>query len=156
MYETQSYGVLWLKYYFQQDGVALHKANIVQECFKSKFGGKFINKKKWPPRSPDLNICDFFLLGYLYHLIIKKRKVYHIKNRSIYKFENVLCVMLWNNFFFEKGKLTDFCVIKICVLRINHMCYIRRIKIDSKSEKPNVLNFLIFYVYYFIIILAKI
>ena len=47
-------------------------------------------------------------------------------------------VLCYEIIFFEKGKLTDFCVIKICVLRINHMCYIRRIKIDSKSEKPNI------------------
>ena len=26
---------------------------------------KFIDKKKWPPRSPDLNPCDFYLWGIL-------------------------------------------------------------------------------------------
>jgi len=26
---------------------------------------KFLDKTKWPPRSPDLNPCDFFLWGYL-------------------------------------------------------------------------------------------
>ena len=30
-----------------------------------KFGEKFIDKKRWPPRSPDLNPCDFYLWGYL-------------------------------------------------------------------------------------------
>jgi hypothetical protein len=24
-----------------------------------------VDKKKWPPRSPDLNPCDFYLWGYL-------------------------------------------------------------------------------------------
>ena len=37
----------------------------VQDYLKSKFGNFFIDKTKWPPRSPDLNACDFFLWGYL-------------------------------------------------------------------------------------------
>jgi hypothetical protein len=52
-------------YYFQQDGATPHKANRVQDYLKSKFGDFFIDKTKWPPRSPDLNACDFFLWGYL-------------------------------------------------------------------------------------------
>lgn len=52
-------------YYFQQDGATAHTATTVQDWLKSKIGDKFINKKKWPPRSPDLNPCDYFLWGYL-------------------------------------------------------------------------------------------
>ena len=29
------------------------------------FGEKFMDKNRWPPRSPDLNPCDFYLWGYL-------------------------------------------------------------------------------------------
>ena len=58
------------KYYFQQDGATPHTANMVQEWLQSKFGEKFMTKKQWPPRSPDLNPCDYFLWGYL------KSKVY--------------------------------------------------------------------------------
>ena len=58
------------KYYFQQDGAAPHTANRVQNWLKEKMGKKFMDKSKWPPRSPDLNPCDFFLWGYL------KQKVY--------------------------------------------------------------------------------
>ena len=43
------------KYYFQQDGATPHTANSVQNLLSSKFGDKFVDKKKWPPRSPDLN-----------------------------------------------------------------------------------------------------
>lgn len=57
------------KYYFQQDGASPHKATIVQNWLKSKFHDKFVDKKKWPPRSPDLNPCDFFLWGYLKSLV---------------------------------------------------------------------------------------
>lgn len=55
--------------YFQQDGAPAHKANIVQEWLKDKFKNRFISKSQWPPRSPDLNPCDFFLWGYLKDLV---------------------------------------------------------------------------------------
>jgi len=32
---------------------------------KSKFKDRFIDKKRWPPKSPDLNPCDFYLWAYL-------------------------------------------------------------------------------------------
>ena len=53
------------KYYFQQDGATPHTATAVQEWLGEKFGSKFIRKDKWPPRSPDLNPCDFYLWGHL-------------------------------------------------------------------------------------------
>ena len=52
-------------YYFQQDGASSHNANRVQKYLKSKFKDRFIDKKRWAPRSPDLNPCDFYLWGYL-------------------------------------------------------------------------------------------
>jgi hypothetical protein len=30
-----------------------------------RFGEKIIAKNEWPPRSPDLNPCDYFLRSYL-------------------------------------------------------------------------------------------
>ena len=53
------------KYIFQQDGARPHTATTVQTWLTEKFGNKFIDKNSWPPRSPDLNPCDFFLWGYL-------------------------------------------------------------------------------------------
>ena len=58
-------------YYFQQDGATPHTANNVQTWLTTKFGSKFVNKKMRPPRSPDLNPCDYYLWGYL------KSKVYN-------------------------------------------------------------------------------
>lgn len=58
------------KNYFLQDGATPHTANSVQDYLKSKFLSRFFDKEKWPPRSPDLNPCDFFLWGYL------KKRVY--------------------------------------------------------------------------------
>jgi hypothetical protein len=53
------------KYYFQQDGATPHAANIVQKWLSDRFKDRFIDKSKWPPRSPDINPCDFFLWGHL-------------------------------------------------------------------------------------------
>jgi len=65
------------KYYFQQDSATPHAANNVQMWLTSKFSNRFIDKGKWPPRSPDLNPCDFFLWGYL------KQKVYNPLPKTI-------------------------------------------------------------------------
>jgi hypothetical protein len=51
--------------YFQQDGAPAHRHENVQQWLKSKFGDRFLNKDKWPTRSPDLNPCGYFLWGYL-------------------------------------------------------------------------------------------
>ena len=59
------------KYYFQQDGATPHTSNVLQDWLGEKFSSKFLSKEKWPPRSPDLNPCDFFLWGHL------KSKVYY-------------------------------------------------------------------------------
>ena len=58
---------------FQQDGAPPHSANIVVEWLQEKFGDRLISRhceNVWPPYSPDLNPCDFYLWGYL------KSKVY--------------------------------------------------------------------------------
>lgn len=59
--------------WFQQDGATPHTTNSVLDCLKKKFGERLISRRTdfvWPPRSPDLTPCDFFLWGYL------KSKVY--------------------------------------------------------------------------------
>ena len=71
-------------YYFQQDGATCHTANKVQEWLKSKFGSKFIDKKSWPPRSPDLNTCDFYLWGYL------KARVYNPLPNNLEELKQIL------------------------------------------------------------------
>ena len=46
----------------------------VQKWLKEKFGECFLNDaSKWPPRSPDLNPCDFSLWGTM------KQRVYNPK-----------------------------------------------------------------------------
>ena len=72
----------WNKFIFQQDGARPHTSNEVQEWLGKKFGGNFWSKEIWPPRSPDLNPCDYFLWGYL------KSKVYNPIPQTIDQLKN--------------------------------------------------------------------
>ena len=52
--------------YWQQDGASIHTTDRVMRYLDGQFGPRVISRKKiqgtdWPPRSPDLNPCDFFL-----------------------------------------------------------------------------------------------
>ena len=63
--------------YFLLHWATPHIANNVREYLKRQFLDRFSNKEKWPPRSPDLNPCDFFLWGYL------KQRVYNTMPQSL-------------------------------------------------------------------------
>jgi Helix-turn-helix domain (DUF4817) len=66
--------------WFQQDGATAHCSNENLEFLQSKFGDRLISRRTqrpWPPRSPDLSACDFFLWGYL------KSKVYRSRPNSL-------------------------------------------------------------------------
>ena len=64
-------------YYFQQDGAPPLRKIEVQNWLKEKFGDRFLDSTKWPPRSPDLNPCDFSLWGQM------KQRVYNPKPSNI-------------------------------------------------------------------------
>ena len=51
-------------YCFQQDGASAHTANAVQIACAALFPS-FIAKKDWPSTSPDLNVLDYFIWGYV-------------------------------------------------------------------------------------------
>ena len=84
------------KSYFQQDEATAHTATTVQTYLTDRFGTRFIDKTKWPPRSPDLNPCDFFLWGYL------KQRVYNplpktledLRSNIVRELENIPETML--------------------------------------------------------------
>ncbi|GBL77783.1 hypothetical protein AVEN_152987-1 [Araneus ventricosus] len=56
-----------------QDGVPSHIANPVKRLFSMHFGNDRIIshhfRTNWPPRYPDLNSWDFWVLGYLKHVV---------------------------------------------------------------------------------------
>jgi hypothetical protein len=62
--EEKSYG------HFMQDNATAHTANNSMVALDEVFGERVISRGLWPPRSPDLNPCDFYLWGTL------KEKVY--------------------------------------------------------------------------------
>ena len=54
--------------WFQQDGATVHTANELMTIVRNMFPGHLISRfgdVPWPPRSPDLSTCYFFLWGYL-------------------------------------------------------------------------------------------
>lgn len=54
---------------FQQDGHPGHRTNLVKDALNEKFPMRWIGinspLQEYPPRSPDLTICDNFLWGYV-------------------------------------------------------------------------------------------
>jgi hypothetical protein len=66
--------------YFQRDGATPHTARLSMDVVRRTFPGRVISRFgdiPWPPRSPDLTTCDFFLWGYL------KSHVYTHKPRTL-------------------------------------------------------------------------
>jgi hypothetical protein len=70
--------------WWQQDGAPAHTSNATMQYLRGQFPLRLMSKRgdwPWPPRSPDLVICDFFLWGYLkqqiwnvaYHTISNRR-----------------------------------------------------------------------------------
>lgn len=54
--------------WFMQDGHPAHTSHIGLESVRQFFGERIISSRtqfEWPPRSPDLTPCDFFLWGYV-------------------------------------------------------------------------------------------
>ena len=61
---------LFNKTIWQQDGAKPHQANMVMDWLDSIFEERMLAKKarrgnSWAPSSPDINLCDSFLWGYL-------------------------------------------------------------------------------------------
>lgn len=65
---------------FQHDGAPAHYAASVRTWLDRKFPQRWIGRRgpmEWPPRSPDLTVCDFFLWDYL------KERVYRTNPTSL-------------------------------------------------------------------------
>jgi len=66
--------------WFQQDGATAHTFRGSLSLLREIFPGHVISLRGdigWPPRSPDLTHCDFFLWGYL------KAKVYEQRPQTL-------------------------------------------------------------------------
>ncbi|GFS48266.1 uncharacterized protein TNCV_2296531 [Trichonephila clavipes] len=64
---------------FMQDGAPPHIGLCVQQFLRQHFtNGRVISRAfptAWPPRSPDLNPCVFWLWGYLKNLVYRGRLI---------------------------------------------------------------------------------
>jgi hypothetical protein len=49
--------------YFQQDNATAHTARNSVSALQEVFDDRIISTRLWPPRSPDLSVCDFYLWG---------------------------------------------------------------------------------------------
>ena len=61
---------------FQQDGAPPHYAVPVRQYLDKKYPNKWMGRGGpilWPPRSPDLTPCDYFLWGYLKDIVYRTR-----------------------------------------------------------------------------------
>jgi hypothetical protein len=65
-----------------QDGARPHTANVVLDflhdifdshVISNRFPDRFACAQNWPPNSPDLNPCDYFLWGFLKEKILPKK-----------------------------------------------------------------------------------
>ena len=64
------------EYWFQQDGATSHSARLSMGALRTLFGNHIISRNGdivWPPRSPDLSVCDYFLWGFLKHRVYASR-----------------------------------------------------------------------------------
>jgi hypothetical protein len=53
--EERNYG------YFQEDNATAHTADDSMDAIHKVFDDRIISKGLWPPRSPNLTQCDFYL-----------------------------------------------------------------------------------------------
>lgn len=70
----QAYGGHVRTCWFMQDGAPAHRRLIIRDTLRRVFQSRIIGigfDKEWPPRSPDLTPCDFFLWGHLKNQVYK-------------------------------------------------------------------------------------
>ena len=66
--------------FYQQDGAPPHYSCAARNLLNTNLPDRWVGRRgpvEWPPRSPDLTICDFFLWGAL------RDKVYKIAPRNV-------------------------------------------------------------------------
>ncbi|GBM14225.1 hypothetical protein AVEN_167309-1 [Araneus ventricosus] len=91
-----------------QNGAPPHIATPVKQLLNLHFGnGRIISRHfptAWPPRSPDLNTCDFWLSGYLKDVVYGDpiANLAELRNRITQHIHNITTETLrsvWNMLF---------------------------------------------------------
>lgn len=101
--------------YFMQDGAPAHRTKRIIAMLKNEFPNKLIalgSDIPWPPRSPCLTPCDFFLWGFLKQIVYKKRfeNLEELKEEITRSFEYISPEMLRRTFHDNLPKRIGTCV----------------------------------------------
>jgi hypothetical protein len=71
---------------FMQDGAPPHWSLKVRDWLNVKFPNRWMGRGSpnmpWPPRSPDLSMCDFFLWGYI-KSVVYRRKLHNLEELKL-------------------------------------------------------------------------
>ena len=87
------------RYWFMQDGATPHRTAAVFELLNQHFDDRVIGLGyrnrydtgiDWPPSSPDLNPCDYFMWGYIKDVVYKKQY------NTIEEVEQAIREAFWN------------------------------------------------------------
>ena len=65
-----------VKLIYQHDGAPAHYRRNVRDFLNAHYPNRWIGRDgpiAWPPRSPDLNVLDFFVWGHIKNLIEDRR-----------------------------------------------------------------------------------
>ena len=82
-----------------QDGAPAHRFHMVRNLLDEMFDNRVIglgHQVEWPPRSPDLTPCNFFLWGYL------KSKVFVSPPDSLDDLRQRICTSFKNRILFKE------------------------------------------------------
>ena len=60
---------------FVLNGAPSHTSNVCQNFLREELGTRFIDKKSWPPKSPDCNPLDYYFWDALSEEVYKDRRV---------------------------------------------------------------------------------
>ena len=85
--------------WFQQDGATSHTARQSMTAVRELFGNHVISRFDdipWPPRSPDLSVCEFLMWGYLKNRVhtTRPRTLDELKQRIQDEFRGIPVEML--------------------------------------------------------------
>ena len=90
---------------FVQDGAPSHYDHRVRQLLDTNLNGRWIGRRgsmcEFPPRSPDLTPCDFFLWGYLREIVYKDRNfgdISQLEEKIVDCLQNVPRDMFENSF----------------------------------------------------------
>jgi DDE superfamily endonuclease len=67
-------------YIFQQDGAPAHTARSTVQYLEERCPGRFLEPNIWPPSSPDLNPCDYYLWSALEQKVYRGAQIKDVED----------------------------------------------------------------------------